>query len=278
MSCQCIALEEIFFRKNVQFIDYGNPNEGIWEGDETENTSKVNVQEAYFVYELAKYFIKNGVDPSKITILTFYLGQFFEIRKQLQKLTAGRVNCQTVDNYQGQENDIIILSTVRSNREKRGGFRQKLKYFSWRKVSVLILYEIHLNGFRTVNVFYSNKKSLNYTFNFVSLIDNRVCVALSRARNSLFVVGNLTMLSEARTRGNSENIWEKVTDAAYDHGNYRNSIQLACSRHPEYKKEIPVGKTMKDTREAFQMNFPEGGCVKEWLLNLVLNSKIKTIE
>ena len=278
MSYQCIALEEVFFRKNVQFIDYGNPNEGIWEGDETENTSKVNVQEAYFVYELAKYFIKNGVDPSKITILTFYLGQFFEIRKQLQKLTAGRVNCQTVDNYQGQENDIIILSTVRSNREKRGGFRQKLKYFSWRKVSVLILYEIHLNGFRTVNVFYLNKKSLNYTFNFVSLIDNRVCVALSRARNSLFVVGNLTMLSEARTRGNSENIWEKVTDAAYDHGNYRNSIQLACSRHPEYKKEIPVGKTMKDTREAFQMNFPEGGCVKEWLLNLFLKSQIKTIE
>ena len=141
-------------------------------------------------------------------------------------------------------------------------------------------HEIHLwlNGFLGVIVFLNfEKKNHNYTFNFVSLIDNRVCVALSRARNSLFVVGNLTMLSEARTRGNSENIWEKVTDAAYDHGNYRNSIQLACSRHPEYKKEIPVGKTMKETREAFQLNFPEGGCVKEWLLNLFLKSQIKTI-
>ena len=98
-----------------------------------------------------------------------------------------------------------------------------------------------------------------------SLIENRVCVALSRARNSLFVVGNLTMLENSRTRGNGDNIWGKVTDAADEKENYRNSIELACARHPDYTKEIPVGKTPKETKEAFQMNFPEGGCVKDWL-------------
>lgn len=51
----------------------------------------------------------------------------------------------TVDNYQGEENDVIILSLVRSNQEGSVGFLGT---------------------------------------------DNRVCVALSRARNGLYAIGN----------------------------------------------------------------------------------------
>lgn len=55
------------------------------------------------------------------------------------------VRVTPIDNYQGEENDIIILSLVRSNEEGIVGFLKT---------------------------------------------DNRVCVALSRARNGLYVFGN----------------------------------------------------------------------------------------
>jgi len=129
-------------------------------------------------------------------IQTFYLGQFFEIRNLLKKLDGQpRINCQTVDNFQGQENEIIILSTVRSNRQKKGGF---------------------------------------------AVIDNRVCVALSRARNSLFVIGNLKMLSKSAVpnprQENEENIWARILRCVEPRGTLVDGAELACTNHPEYAK------------------------------------------
>ena len=60
-------------------------------------------------------------------------------------VTVAGVRVTTVDNYQGEENDVIILSLVRSNQEGSVGFLGT---------------------------------------------DNRVCVALSRARNGLYAFGN----------------------------------------------------------------------------------------
>lgn len=63
-----------------------------------------------------------------------------------------RIEC--VDGYQGEENDIILLSLVRSNIENNFGF-------------------------------------LN--------IQNRICVALSRARNGLYIMGNMDNLIHSST-------------------------------------------------------------------------------
>jgi superfamily I DNA and/or RNA helicase len=53
-----------------------------------------------------------------------YLGQVMEIRKQLAdqggKLLKG-VKVQSVDNYQGEENKIVIVSCVRNNTQKKIG-------------------------------------------------------------------------------------------------------------------------------------------------------------
>jgi len=55
--------------KNVQFINYGS--KPLYEHiDKEADTSKVNKHEATFAVELARYFIKNGANPEKITILT----------------------------------------------------------------------------------------------------------------------------------------------------------------------------------------------------------------
>ena len=202
--------------RNVQFINYGSKR--LYEADDNESTSKVNKHEARFVVELAKYFLKNGIPDEKITILTFYLGQFFEIKGLLRKMeNRVNINCQTVDNFQGQENDIIILSTVRSNRQKKGGF---------------------------------------------SLIDNRVCVALSRARNSLFVIGNLDMLSKCPKRDGKKNIWSSIMECTADRGTLVDGVQLACARHPNYTREIEPCDTPDETAKMFSQHFPEGGCTK----------------
>lgn len=63
-----------------------------------------------------------------------------------------RIEC--VDGFQGEENDIILLSLVRSNIDNNIGF-------------------------------------LN--------IQNRICVALSRARNGLYIMGNMDNLIHSST-------------------------------------------------------------------------------
>ncbi|CAG2211860.1 unnamed protein product [Mytilus edulis] len=55
----------------------------------------------------------------QITILTFYQGQVKCIKDKL-KVRGVRVN--TVDGYQGCENDVIVVSTVRSNKQGTLGF------------------------------------------------------------------------------------------------------------------------------------------------------------
>lgn len=71
------------------------------------------------------------------------------------------VRACVVDEYQGEENDIIILSLVRSNQGGNVGFLK---------------------------------------------IGNRICVALSRARIGLYVIGNMTILAQSCA------LWRKIRE------------------------------------------------------------------
>lgn len=115
------------------------------------------------------YLVLNGVDPKKITILTVYNGQ----RKLLNKEIAMHPNLRaygaqfrivTVDSYQGEENDIVLLSLVRSNKRGKIGFLD---------------------------------------------VDNRVCVALSRAKRGFYLFGNAEMLACESA------IWTEVVEIMY---------------------------------------------------------------
>ena len=151
--------------------------------------------EAEFVTQLVLYLLKNGYQERSITVLTFYLGQNKKLRETIRGTISAPFNpklidVQTVDNYQGQENDIIILSCVRSNTEKKGGF---------------------------------------------SVIENRINVALSRARNGLFVVGNIKMLAQAYNYLKSnKNIWTDIRKLAKEKDTLMygttEGIELACVR------------------------------------------------
>ncbi|NWV22217.1 ZNFX1 protein, partial [Origma solitaria] len=104
---------------NIFFVEHEVPEQEIQEGK-----SHQNPHEAHFVVELCRYLLCQGYEPSQITILTTYTGQFFCLHKlMLAKIFEG-VKVHVVDKYQGEENDIILLSLVRSNKEQRPGFLQ----------------------------------------------------------------------------------------------------------------------------------------------------------
>ncbi|XP_005057093.1 PREDICTED: NFX1-type zinc finger-containing protein 1 [Ficedula albicollis] len=104
---------------NVFFVEHEVPEQEIQEGK-----SHQNPHEAHFVVELCKYFLCQDYEPSQITILTTYTGQLFCLRKLMPAKIFEGVKVHVVDKYQGEENDIILLSLVRSNEEGRPGFLQ----------------------------------------------------------------------------------------------------------------------------------------------------------
>lgn len=104
---------------NLFFVEHTFPEQEIQEG-----RSHQNQHEARFVVELCKYFLCQEYLPSQITILTTYTGQLFCLRKLMPAKTFAGVKVHVVDKYQGEENDIILLSLVRSNQEGKVGFLQ----------------------------------------------------------------------------------------------------------------------------------------------------------
>ncbi len=135
--------------KNIFFVNHTETEEDI-----VESHSHCNKHEATFIVNLAIYLTQQGYKHSQITILTAYKGQERLIRNSMQdkglvsdmenithkpvhtrkygydhnkQITNNQPNNKqikvtVVDNYQGEENDIILLSLVRSNKQKRIGF------------------------------------------------------------------------------------------------------------------------------------------------------------
>jgi len=140
-----------------------------WPESRDEQQSAMNEQEAEMVVQFFRYLIQNGISTEQITVLTFYNGQRKLILKKLRRDVELRnpvmsFKVVTVDSYQGEENDIVLLSLVRSNLQGSIGF-------------------------------------LN--------VDNRVCVALSRAKRGFYLFGNAELLaSQTET-------WASVVEIMY---------------------------------------------------------------
>ncbi|PSN72156.1 P-loop containing nucleoside triphosphate hydrolase protein [Corynespora cassiicola Philippines] len=163
-----------------------------WPESQDVYMSCLNEKEADMIVGFIDYLLLNGEDPKRITLLTFYNGQRKLLLKKLrlhQNLQGTQFNVVTVDSYQGEENDIVLLSLVRSNQRHNIGFLS---------------------------------------------VDNRVCVALSRAKRGLYIFGNGELLAcESPT-------WADVAMIMFDKGKKKTRIgqrrigynfPLTCSNH-----------------------------------------------
>ncbi len=93
-----------------------------WPEDVNSDFSKFNEQEASMIVGFFAYLVANGTPAEKITILTFYKGQRKVLLSKLKRhgsLVGSAFNVCTVDSYQGEENDIVLLSLVRSPQHDR---------------------------------------------------------------------------------------------------------------------------------------------------------------
>lgn len=143
--CQVPGME-----KNLYFWQHTHP-----ECVSASGFSVANMHEVEMIVFMARYFLRQRVPASAITVLATYQGQTRLLKDALDEMTnelqADKIEeVHTVDNYQGDENDIVLLSLVRSNDTGKIGFLNK---------------------------------------------PNRYCVALSRARHGLYVAGNLEFLA-----------------------------------------------------------------------------------
>ena len=105
--------------------------------------SKVNEYEAIYLSHLCNYLLLQGYEHNQIVILTFYVGQVLAIKKSLKNIGITDIRVSSVDNYQGEECDIVLLSLVRSNKKGEIGFLRNFNRvcvaFSRAKIGFYIL-------------------------------------------------------------------------------------------------------------------------------------------
>ncbi|XP_060580714.1 NFX1-type zinc finger-containing protein 1-like [Ruditapes philippinarum] len=184
---------------NLFLVDHENE-----EKTDDDIRSYSNVYEAQYVAELCRYLLLQGYERHEITILTTYTGQLMCIRKCMPKDQFNGVKVTVVDNYQGEENKIIILSLVRSNKNEKIGFLKT---------------------------------------------ENRICVALSRAKYGFYILGNFSHLATHST------LWKEITEEMKTKGWIENGLKLYCQNHP--RDDAIIAVKPDDFRKA-----PEGGCQK----------------
>jgi helicase required for RNAi-mediated heterochromatin assembly 1 len=209
--------ECVLNRKDVPGM--GGVNTYMWKHDWVESkdnyNSMENFHEASMIVGFCFYLLHNGVKRQHITILTFYNAQRRLISKLIAEESKNHVEffqydaddksigfkIVTVDSYQGEENDIILLSLVRSNNSDTIGF---------------------------------------------SGVDNRVCVALSRAIRGLYIFGNVDMFAR------KSSTWEIVKKIMSDDLIPRTgtSMTITCEKHKN-------ATTITDPKDWEELN---GGC------------------
>ena len=93
--------------RNLLFLSH-NKTEDVGEG-----RSKSNLYEAQMVVGIARLLVTLGVKPQEIVILAAYVGQLRTIRRLLEAAKL-EVGSDTIDNYQGEESEVVLVSLVRS--------------------------------------------------------------------------------------------------------------------------------------------------------------------
>ncbi|KAH8922476.1 P-loop containing nucleoside triphosphate hydrolase protein [Atractiella rhizophila] len=197
------------------------------------SSSKTNQWEVEMIGELVLHLIRQGYNrPGDIAVLTGYLGQLFKLKKHLGKLAltvvlddrdkadliaalgeemaveleqpaetivkrttaAAEVICRTIDNFQGEEAKIIILSLVRNS------------------------------GMSTDSE--DDNTPISGTIGFLKS-PNRTNVALSRAKHGLYVLGNASLLRQRSP------IWREVLQVMASTNSILPGLPIRCENHPD---------------------------------------------
>lgn len=123
-----IAMEWIDTQDDTTNIHEGNTDSGTYTNP-TEATLTLDTLEKYFDKIGRERILDERID---VGIISPYRGQVQLLRQMLSKRESMKpfrksISINTVDGFQGQERDIILVSMVRSNEEGRIGFLNDLR-------------------------------------------------------------------------------------------------------------------------------------------------------
>ncbi|KAI6157793.1 hypothetical protein BKA82DRAFT_4061548 [Pisolithus tinctorius] len=235
--------------KNLYFVTHSHRENGG--GDDT--ASKYNVYEVEMIRDLVLYLLRQGCysGDGDIVVLCAYLGQLARLRDALagdvvtviderdqaeladreaeidsdDEATAidhlqvtKRVKLRTVDNYQGEEGKIIILSLVRNS-----GSLEDENELGWS---------------------YSTRPNIGFLKS-----DNRTNVALSRAREGLYIFGNADNLSSR------SEMWKSIIEELQANDSLGRTLPIACFRHPTKVHHVSQPGQLPQIA-------PDGGCLE----------------
>ncbi|KAI6119903.1 hypothetical protein EDD16DRAFT_1579433 [Pisolithus croceorrhizus] len=235
--------------KNLYFVTHNHRENGG--GDDT--ASKYNVYEVDMIRDLVLYLLRQGCYSGEgdIVVLCAYLGQLARLRDALAgdvvtviderdqaeladreaeidpngefsaidhlKVTK-RVRLRTVDNYQGEEGKIIILSLVRNS-----GSLEDENELGWN---------------------YTTRPNIGFLKS-----DNRTNVALSRAREGLYIFGNADNLSS------QSEMWRSIVEELQANDSLGTALPVACFRHPTKLHHVSQPGQLPQIA-------PDGGCLE----------------
>ncbi|KAJ7188061.1 hypothetical protein C8R46DRAFT_1053533 [Mycena filopes] len=234
------------FSSNVFFFSHTHrENDGA-----EESSSKYNTFEVDMIKDLVLYLLRQGYsEEGDIVVLCAYLGQLARVRDALRDEVAviidgrdkdnlaeqeediedrtdqfqieqievtKRVRLRTIDNYQGEEAKIVILSTVR-NAGSKDDFDAE---HSYRRPTI---------GFLAS--------------------ENRTNVALSRAKEGLFILGNAAQLV-SRSK-----MWREVIEQLESVECVGSAFPVSCHQHPNKVEMISKPGQLP-------LFAPDGGCLE----------------
>jgi hypothetical protein len=200
--------------------------------------SKVNAHEVQMAAATVRYLIQQGYNPDQIVVLTPYLGQLLEIRREIMKDGKGLqvslserdvgdlysaaqpqllhgvassvgtngVRVSTIDNFQGEEADVVVASLVRSNEEGIVGFLSE---------------------------------------------PERINVLISRARHGLILIGSAATFRRAKNPEGRRH-WSGLLTKLEETQSIMRGLPGVCQIHET--------KSLLDSPLSFLKNAPDGGC------------------
>ncbi|RZC35374.1 AAA 11 domain containing protein, partial [Asbolus verrucosus] len=141
----------------------------------------------------------------------------------------------------GVDNDLFFIDHTNAEMDCEGTSKK-----NYHEVGFLISFARHLilNGYKPEQITI-----------LTAYLGQMVCVALSRARNGLYVIGNMTQLC------NASELWRKIKRTFEEQNAIGPELPLRCQVHTE---TVTYVKNSSDF-----LNIPEGGCNQICGANLV---------
>jgi tetratricopeptide (TPR) repeat protein len=200
--------ERVFFLSHSVLEDSSLP--AGRESEAANQSGRSNSHEAKILVAIAQHLLLNGYKPAQIVILSMYK----------QQLTLLRTLAKTqYPNSLLRESVSDVRMTTTDN-------------YQGEECDIVLLSLVRSN---------TEEKA-----GFVK-IANRVCVALSRARNGMYVVGNFEMIRKC------SDLWETVCAKVESRDQLGAQLCLECSNHPQSSSLVSKAEDFAHS--------PNGGCM-----------------